>query len=479
MASPASSNNPTLDAATKNQRLRALPAVDALVDAVVDKLETKTPSRVMLTRICRDTIEHQRQQILQGDDAATEMQTLAQLATEAWHRSNEPVLSSVINATGILLHTGLGRSPLSDQAVAALTDVAKHYAPVELDMASGKRNRRADVVRSLLCELTGSESATVVNNNAAATLLTLAAVAENKEVIVSRGELIEIGGSFRLPDVMEISRATLKEVGTTNRTRISDYAKAITPQTGAILKAHSSNYRIVGFTEDTGIKALVKLGNEHGIPVIDDIGSGALHDMHPYGLGDEPVAKDSIDAGADLVLFSGDKLLGGPQAGIIVGKREWIERIETHPLYRAFRVDKLTFAALASTLQIHRDPQAVQQHIPLYIMLSLTMEQLHERAKQLTTQLENKLASADVQVIESEAFVGGGTTPAQAVPSVAVRITPKSGREQQWADQLRQTKPPVLVRIAEGGLWFDMRSIMPDQFDALAKCIMDIAEAEV
>lgn len=456
--------------------LRQLPAVDALVEKVRRRTSPKATPSSLITQACRTIIEQQRQHILDGKtDVAISLEQLGELATQHLHELNRPVLSSVINATGILLHTGLGRSPLARQTVDALADVAGHYAPVELDMTSGKRNRRADVVRGLLCELTGSESATVVNNNAAATLLTLAAVAAEKEVIVSRGELVEIGGSFRLPDVMQIGRATLREVGTTNRTRVSDYAEAITDNTGAILKVHPSNFRIMGFTEAASLEELIKLGHEHNLPVIDDIGSGALHPMEKYGLIDEPVASDSIRTGADLVLFSADKLLGGPQAGIIVGTQRWIDRIEKHPLYRAFRVDKLTFAALGRTLQIHRDIEEVERKIPLYRMLVRSMDELHQTGQSLKQRLDGHMGEATLDIVKTDAFIGGGSTPAQAMASVALCLEPKDASEQTWADHLRGAKTPVLARVAQGKVWFDLRSVMPDQIDALADSIMDIA----
>lgn len=476
MSHEASDNTETADHPAMNQTLRQLPSVDALVSQVQHRSIEPAISSTLIKQAARHIIEQQRKSILAGDlSTATGLEALAGMTFERLEILARPILSSVINATGILLHTGLGRAPLARETVLALTDVAGHYAPVELDMQSGKRNRRADVVRALLCELTGSESATVVNNNAAATLLTLAAVAAEKQVIVSRGELVEIGGSFRLPDVMQIGRATLCEVGTTNRTRIADYAQAITPDTAAILKVHPSNFRIMGFTEAASLEQLVQLGHEHDLAVIDDIGSGALHPMDKYGLIDEPVASDSIRAGADLVLFSGDKLLGGPQAGIIVGSHQWIDRIEQHPLYRAFRVDKLTFAALGRTLQIHRDIAEVERQIPLYQMLVLTMDELHHRGQALFERLTNHIKSATLEVIESEAFIGGGSTPAQAIPSVALCLKPHDASEQQWADRLRKAKYPVLARVTQGKLWFDLRSVMSDQHDALVESIMDIA----
>ncbi|MDP6719586.1 MAG: L-seryl-tRNA(Sec) selenium transferase, partial [Pirellulaceae bacterium] len=282
---------------------------------------------------------------------------LAERIAEWIVKDETPSLRPVINATGILLHTGLGRAPLAGEAIQAMSEVAAGYSSVEVDLATGERSQRVLAVESLLTKLTGAEAAVVTNNNAAATLLTLTTLAAGREVIVSRGQLIEIGGSFRLPDVMTASGARLREVGTTNKTRLADYEQAIGEETAALMNVHTSNYRVVGFTEEVTTTELVKLGRDHKLPVIDDIGSGALLDLTKYGINEEPIAPESIKAGADAVLFSGDKLLGGPQCGIIVGRRSVIDQIAEHPMMRAMRVDKLTLAALAATLRLYRDPE--------------------------------------------------------------------------------------------------------------------------
>ncbi|MCP3695829.1 MAG: L-seryl-tRNA(Sec) selenium transferase, partial [Planctomycetaceae bacterium] len=341
----------------------------------------------------------------------------------AWILVEEiPTLRPVLNATGILLHTGLGRAPLAAEAIEAMGEIAAGYASVELDLASGQRSQRMQAVVPLLKELTGAESAAVVNNNAGATLLTLSAVAAEKEVIVSRGQLVEIGGSYRLPDVMQTSGARLKEIGTTNKTRLADYENAIGPETGALLQVHTSNYVIAGFSEATSLQDLVALGAKHQLPVIDDIGSGAMVDFQAFGISDEPTVAGSIDCGADLVLFSGDKLLGGPQCGIIVGKQHWIEKITKHPLMRALRVDKVTLAGLRATLQLYRDPDTACQRIPLLTLLSTPLANLQQRAERLAPQLAECGVIADVQVIADITYLGGGSVPTQAIETCCLSL---------------------------------------------------------
>ena len=322
-------------------------------------------------------------------------------------------LRPVINATGILLHTGLGRAPLAEQAIEEMVTIARDYASLELDLRTGKRSNRFDAVEGLLCEITGAEAAAVVNNNAGATMLTLAALGSGREVIVSRGQLIEIGGSYRLPDVMQVSGACLREVGTTNKTREQDYENAICEKTAALMRVHPSNFMVVGFTAGVGLAELVRIGKKHRLPVIDDIGSGAITDLTPYGIRDEPLAAESIATGADVVLFSGDKLMGGPQSGIILGKRKEIERIVQHPMARALRVDKLTLAALGATLRLLRDPQQAAHQIPLLQLLATPNENLRLRAESIASQLQHVPGIAKAEAIEEEAFLGGGSVPTQ------------------------------------------------------------------
>lgn len=380
-------------------------------------------------------------------------------------------LRPVVNATGIVLHTGLGRAPLAKAAIEEVSTIASGYCSLETDTKTGQRSHRVLAVEKLLCELTGAQAATVVNNNAGATLLTLTALAEGREVIVSRGELIEIGGSYRLPDVMQTSGAVLREVGTTNKTRIADYEQAIGDVTGALMRVHSSNYKIVGFTEQTPLEKLVELGRRHNLPVIDDIGSGALIDLAKYGLGGEPIAADSIRAGADVVLFSGDKLLGGPQAGIIVGRRELIQEIAKHPLMRALRVGKMTLAALAATLRLYRDPASAEVSLPLLALMSTSIENLKNRAQRLAPQMAASAAVTTAEAVEETAYLGGGSLPTQEMPTWCVALSPSDGSVDSLAARLRDGTPSVFGRVQRDRLLLDLRSVPADQDQWLIEAV--------
>ena len=473
----------------KQSLLRTIPGVDRLAaDSALDAWRERVPDSA-INNAAREAIDACRAAFLRGEGCdAVEPETLhSALVAEVVRRVEQLdclPLSSVINATGILIHTGLGRSPLAQRAVDAIADVAGHYAPVELDMPTGSRGQRNDIVRALLCELTGAESAIVVNNTAAAMLHVLSVVGKGKNVLLSRGEMVEIGGSFRMPDVMAAAGVTLREVGTTNKTRLSDYADNIDENTAALLKVHPSNYRIQGFTQSVSIEDLAQLGKERGVAVIDDIGSGALFDYGPWGLSDEPIARRSVEAGADLVCFSGDKLLGGPQAGIIVGKKTWVDRCEKHPLMRALRVGKLTLAALGATLQLHRDPAMAAKHIPVLQALTAPIESLRKRAEQIASQIASHESIAQATVVDTEAYMGGGSNPAQAVPSVAVRLQAKTIGEDVLAKRLRTyggecccggAGVAVLPRVAEGALWLDVRTVFPAQDAAVVRAVLHAA----
>lgn len=467
--------------------MRSLPGVDRLAaDAAFDPWRERLPASVMNTA-ARDAIDAVRASLLGRTSAADHAShppsaealhaMLVQRVVARLDVLAQPPLASVINATGILIHTGLGRSPLAQQAVEAVADVAAHYAPVELDMSTGSRGQRNNIVRGLLCELTGAESAIVVNNTAAAMLHVLSVVGKGRNVLLSRGEMVEIGGSFRMPDVMAAAGVTLREVGTTNKTRLSDYANHIDDETAGLLKVHPSNYRIQGFTEQVEIEDLCKLGQARGVAVIDDIGSGAMFDYTPWGLSDEPVARRSVQAGADLVCFSGDKLLGGPQAGIIVGKKHWVDRCEKHPLMRALRVGKLTLAALGATLQLHRDPKMAAAHIPVLRALTTTCEALRGRAESIAKQLAEDTGIAVAEVVDTEAYMGGGSNPAQAVPSVAVRLRAAQLGEDEFARRLRTAKTPLLPRVADGALHLDVRTVFPEQDAPMVQAVLDVVNA--
>ena len=349
--------------------------------------------------------------------------------------------------------------------------IAGGYCSLETDTKTGQRSHRVLAVEKLLCELTGAQAATVVNNNAGATLLTLTALADGREVIVSRGELIEIGGSYRLPDVMQTSGAVLREVGTTNKTRIADYEQAIGDVTGALMRVHSSNYKIVGFTEQTPLEKLVELGRRRNLPVIDDIGSGALIDLAKYGLEGEPIAAESIRAGADVVLFSGDKLLGGPQAGIIVGRRELIQKIAKHPLMRALRVGKMTLAALAATLRLYRDPASAEVSLPLLALMATSIENLKNRAQRLAPQLAAAAAVTTAEAVEDTAYLGGGSLPTQEMPTWCVALSPSQGSVDSLAARLRDGTPSVFGRVQRDRLLLDLRSVPADQDQLLIEAV--------
>jgi L-seryl-tRNA(Ser) seleniumtransferase len=384
--------------------------------------------------------------------------------------ASAPHLRPVINATGIVLHTNLGRSPMSEPAALAAYSAARGYLNLEMSLATGKRSSRQDPIRDGVKRITGAEAATVVNNCAAATVIVLRALAAGKEVIVSRGQLIEIGGSFRIPDIMTVSGATLREVGTTNITRIADYEKAIGPNTGMLMRIHTSNFRVRGFTQAATIEELVALGQKHNLPVIDDAGSGAAVDLSPFGLSGEPVVSEGIRAGADLVLFSGDKLLGGPQAGIIAGKAELIQRIEKDPLMRAFRLDKMTLAALEATLSLYRDPAKAVREVPTLRMLTTPIEELRGRCGAFAEHLR-ELPGLGVEVMDDVAYVGGGSLPDIAVPTVVVAITAKGVSEETLAERLRNGTPAVVGRV-QGGRWLlDLRTVFPEQEEGLLAAI--------
>jgi L-seryl-tRNA(Ser) seleniumtransferase len=340
-----------------------------------------------------------------------------------------------------------------------------------MDLATGKRSSRQDAVREWLCRLTGAESATAVNNNAAATVIVLRALCPGKEVIVSRGQLIEIGGSFRIPEIMAVSGAILREVGTTNITRASDYERAIGPATGALLRVHCSNYRISGFTGSVPLHDLVALGQKHNLPVIDDIGSGALVDFARFGFAGEPVARDSVAAGADVVLFSGDKLLGGPQAGLIVGRTEWIRKIEKDPLMRAFRLDKMTLAALEATVRLYLDPERALREVPVLRLLATPLEEWRRRAEALAARLRTFAGLSEVRAVQDVAYVGGGSLPDQASPTWVVEIRANGISDTEFARRLRHGQPPVVCRVRDARVVLDVRTVLEQQEALLAEAI--------
>ena len=457
--------------------LRSLPAVhEVLADSAVQGM-LKDHAHAVVASMIRDDLDELRERIKSGQavDGQATVAAIAQRVATRLTTELQPKLRPVINATGILLHTNLGRAPLAEGAAHAAYEAGRGYLNLELDLESGKRSSRQDAIREWVCRLLGCESATVVNNNAAATVIALRALARGKEVIVSRGQLVEIGGSFRIPEIMAVSGAVMKEVGTTNITRIRDYAAAITDQTAVLLRVHCSNYRIHGHTESAMLEEMVALAKERGLLMVDDIGSGALVDFGRWNLNDEPLASKSLAAGADLVLFSGDKLLGGPQAGILAGKLDLIKRIEKDPLMRAFRVDKMTLAALESTLRIYLHPDQALREIPILRMLETPLDELRTRAERLAEQFRGLRGVESVSVREEETFVGGGSLPDQRMKTWVVAAKSRQLSDAEFAYRLRTGTPAVMARIQDGLVLFDLRSMLPEQEEALAAAVRAIA----
>lgn len=418
-------------------------------------------SRPVVGKAVRVALEAERERILGGAEP-WERERLLEAVAAAVRRAVRASLEPVINATGVIVHTNLGRAPLSEAARAAMDAVAVAYSNLEFDLEAGRRGSRYGHAAELLTSLTGAEDALVVNNNAAALLLILTALARGREVVISRGQLVEIGGGFRIPEVMAQSGARLVEVGTTNRTYITDYANAVGEETAALLRIHWSNFRIVGFTHQASLEELVALGRERGIPLIDDLGSGALLDTAPYGLAHEPAAQESVEAEAELICFSGDKLLGGPQAGIILGRSQWIEQLREHPLARAVRVDKTTLAGLQATL-LHYLRGEAEEKIPVWRMISQDADGLRERADAWVSTLAED--GIEAEVIGGRSPVGGGSLPEETLPTWLVSLAVPSA--DRLSRRLREGSPPVVGRVDDGRLILDPRTVLAEQDEAL------------
>jgi L-seryl-tRNA(Ser) seleniumtransferase len=448
----------------------SIPPVNEVLDAAALSALAGQHAHDAIVAAVRTELDQLRERLKRGEtlDGEATAAAVAKRAAARLLRELRPKLRQVINATGIVLHTNLGRAPLAEAAALAAHDAAHGYLNLELDLETGKRSTRQESIRDWVCRLTGAESATAVNNNAAATVIVLRALCQGKEVIISRGQLIEIGGSFRIPEIMAVSGAILREVGTTNITRLADYERAICSNTAALLRVHTSNYRISGFTKAVPLSDLVELGRKHKVPVIDDIGSGALVDFARFGFQDEPTARASITAGADLVLFSGDKLLGGPQAGIIAGKKEWVHQIERDPLMRAFRLDKMTLASLEATLRLYVMEQ--EDAVPVLRMLGTPLEELRRRAEALAERLRS-VDGLSVDVREAEAYVGGGSLPDQPMKTWVVEVVANGVGDSELARRLRTGTPAVMGRLNEGKLLLDVRTIFPDQETALVEAV--------
>ena len=449
--------------------LRKIPKVDELLrsESLADALRLYGDHAV--TEAVRAELDALRQGILQQQiTSMPEQGVLCQQITKRAQRASLPSFRHVINGTGILLHTNLGRACLSEKAARAVYDASKAYSNLEYDLATGKRGSRYSHVEDILCRLTGAESALVVNNNAAAVLLVLSALTQGGQVPVSRGELVEIGGSFRIPEIMESCGAQLKEVGATNKTHLYDYERAINEHTRALMKVHTSNYRIVGFSETPALSDLVELGHRHGLPVIEDLGSGCLVNLEQFGIHGEPTVQDSLKAGVDVVSFSGDKLLGGPQAGIILGKKQYLDILKKHPLNRAMRVDKMTLAALEATLQSYE--QGAAEEIPVIGMLSAKEDALRQKAALLASLLTE--AGISVDIVPTEGRVGGGSVPNQVLPSYAIAL---DGNVEALEEKLRLGIQPIIGRIHEGRYLLDVRTLFEKDFPIILEALKEAA----
>jgi L-seryl-tRNA(Ser) seleniumtransferase len=458
------------------EQLRLLPSVDELLSSTPGQQLVRRFSRSMTLRAVRSSIAQAREQIRQGAlcPSANELLTIAE---HILCEDQRPNLRPVINATGVIINTNLGRAPLSQEALKSIQQVAGGYSNLEYELESGQRGFRHTHVGALLCELTGAEAALVTNNNAAAVLLALTVLAAGHEVVISRGQLVEIGGGFRVPDVMRQSGCQLVEVGTTNRTRLSDYAAAITERTALLMTVHPSNFRITGFTESTPVGALAELAHQHGLLLMDDLGSGCLLASERYGLGHEPMPQESIAAGADVVCFSGDKLLGGPQTGILVGKAEVLERIGRYPLMRAVRIDKMTLAALETTLR-HYQREEAETHIPIWRMISASPGKISGRAASWVSELQKNCILARTQ--DGVSTIGGGSLPGETLPTTLLALDAGhvSIPLDELAKRLRLRSSPIIVRIMRDTLLLDPRTVLEEQDKVVIQALLEELEGE-
>jgi L-seryl-tRNA(Ser) seleniumtransferase len=449
----------------RDNPFRALPSVDAVI---ADPRLDLNGDRAMVTAIAREAIEDARASIARGEDVRTH-DAIIDDVIQRLEATKRPPLRPLINATGVILHTNLGRAPLADAAIAAMADVSRGYSDLEYDITTGKRGSRHSILEPLLCRLTAAEAAMAVNNNASAVLLALSALAAGREVVISRGQLVEIGGGFRIPDVMRQSRAKLVEVGTTNRTRAADYDGAIGPKTAALMRVHASNFKISGFTESAALEEVAAVARARGVLLLDDLGSGCLLDTTAFGLPPEPTPQASIAAGADVVMFSGDKLLGGPQGGLIAGRREAIDKMKRHPLARAVRLDKASIAGLAATLSIYARALALEE-VPVWRMIAMPVEMLAPRAAALAS------AIGHARVVDGRSMIGGGSLPEESLPTRLVALDPVPGEgtgrkgsqppsAARLAAKLREHR--IIARIEDGRVLLDPRTIAIIDDDAV------------
>ncbi len=461
------------DSGADHQLLKAIPKVDEFLSWISD--ESEAPLR-LVKKAVRELLDDVRQAILGGEEQSVEALAKDLLLPRFQKKLAalmKPHFRSVINATGVVVHTNMGRSLLPDSAMAGIVAAGGRYSNLEFDLATGKRGSRYSLVEELLCELTGAEAGLVVNNNAAAVLLALDTLANGREAIVSRGQLVEIGGSFRIPDVMKKSGARLVEVGATNRTHLRDYEQAITDETSLLLKVHTSNYKMIGFTSEVPLEELVTLARKEGLVVMEDLGSGSFIDLSRFGLDKEPTVQEVVKSGADVVTFSGDKLLGGPQAGIIVGRKDIIGRIKKNPLNRALRIDKFTLAGLEAIFRLYLDEPTVTATVPTLAMLSMEYEVIKKRATRLVRRLKKEVGLAiEISLEDTESRVGGGALPEQGLRSRAVTLVPTSCSLNQFEVRLRAAAIPVVGRIEDDKLILDMRTVADKEVVELAATII-------
>jgi L-seryl-tRNA(Ser) seleniumtransferase len=447
--------------------LSALPAVHDVLASPGGRSSVVGHGQEAATAAAREALTALRSAVLEGQEApadkAAAAEVLGDAALAALEAAGATRMKRVINLTGTVLHTNLGRALYPEAAVEAATTAMRHPLALEFDLETGSRGQRDTAVQDLVCEITGAEAACMVNNNASAVLLVLAALAGGRETVVSRGELIEIGGSFRMPDVMESAGTRLREVGTTNRTHLKDYAAAIGPETALLMKVHTSNYRVMGFTKEVGVPELSGLSREHGLPLVDDLGSGVLFDLSAWGLSRERTVQQALAEGADLVTFSGDKLLGGPQAGFIAGRRDLVEACARHPLKRALRLDKVRLAALEATLKLYRAPDRLDQTLPTLRAFARSRDTMRAMAEVLAPALTNALGGQVVEVVDSEAQIGSGALPLETLPSVALRLPARGRQADDLARAFRALPVPVIGRVGGDALLFDLRCLEDPQ----------------
>ena len=455
---------------------RKLPKVDMLLKEDAIKSLCEEYGRGFVVDCIRQELDVLRGLIMAEDfeKFTSEVEQFTAFVEKRAKEESKYPLRKVINATGIILHTNLGRAPLGKIHLDAMTQLMCSYSNLEYDLGTGKRGKRWTHYADLISKIAGTEGAIAVNNNAASLTLIFSAFAKGKEVIVSRGEAIEIGGKFRIPEVIEPSGAILHEIGTTNKTRISDYEEAINENTGALLKVHTSNYKVVGFTEEATLEQLVELGKKYHLPVIMDLGSGVLIDLEKYGLAHEPTVQEQVKKGADLVCFSGDKLLGGPQAGIIVGKEPAIQKLEHHPLMRALRLDKCVIAALSATFREYMDESRAVKNIPVLHMIARPLEELKRQAEMLAARLKDCEQWAEIFVEESLSMVGGGSLPGETLASYAVTISPNALPCEELVEKMRYFELPVVAHIKNEKVWLDMRTVLPEDTEILKECLLQI-----